>query len=150
MKTNYVIISPVRDEAEYIGKTIESVISQTIRPLEWVIVNDGSTDQTGAIIDEYSKTNPWIKAVHRTNRGFRKAGGGVIEAFYEGYAALSRKEWDYVVKLDGDLTFEKNYFERCFQKFDENRKLGISGGGIYHQIGDSLELEEQPLFHLVS
>jgi len=148
MKTNYVIISPVRDEAEYIGKTIESVISQTIRPLEWVIVNDGSTDQTGAIIDEYSKMNPWIKAVHRTNRGFRKAGGGVIEAFYEGYAALSRKEWDYVVKLDGDLTFEKNYFERCFQKFDENRKLGISGGGIYHQIGDSLELEEQPLFHV--
>jgi len=148
MKTNYVIISPVRDEAEYIGQTIESVVAQTVRPMEWVIVNDGSTDRTGAIIDEYAKANPWIKAIHRTNRGFRKAGGGVIEAFYEGYAALSRNGWDYVVKLDGDLSFERNYFERCFEKFNENSKLGIAGGGIYHQAGVHLELEEQPLYHV--
>jgi biofilm PGA synthesis N-glycosyltransferase PgaC len=127
---NYVIITPVRDEEAYIGKTLESVIRQTIRPVEWVIVNDGSVDRTGEIIDFYTNQYFWIKSIHRSNRGFRKSGGGVIEAFYDGYSGLEGNEWGFIVKLDGDLTFGPDYFEKCFSVFNRYPELGIGGGMI--------------------
>ncbi|MBN1974571.1 MAG: glycosyltransferase family 2 protein [Sedimentisphaerales bacterium] len=148
MKERYVIITPVRDEEEYIEKTIISVIKQTIIPVEWVIVNDGSTDGTGILIDKYAKEYPWIQAIHRQNRGYRKAGGGVIEAFYDGYNVLRSQDWNFIVKLDGDLFFDPNYFEHCFQQFRNNHKLGLGGGIIYNVIDSRLRLEENPLFHV--
>lgn len=72
----------------------------------------------------------WIKPVHRQNRGFRKAGGGVIEAFYDGYQALDVKHWDFIVKLDGDLGFSSDYFARCFARFKLNPQLEIGSGVI--------------------
>ena len=81
----YVIVTPVRDEQKHIATTIAAVASQTILPREWIIVNDGSTDLTGSILAEQAAQIPWIRIVHRANRGFRKSGGGVVEAFYDGY-----------------------------------------------------------------
>ncbi len=124
---NYVVISPVRDEGVYLRFTIESMLAQTIRPVEWIIVNDGSTDNTAAIIDEYASQHPWIRAVHRDNRGFRKAGGGVVEAFNDGYRALSTDNWEFIVKMDGDLTFQPDYFEKCLNNFQRDPRLGIGG-----------------------
>jgi poly-beta-1,6-N-acetyl-D-glucosamine synthase len=144
----YVIITPVRDEEKYLRQTIECVLNQTIKPLEWVIVDDGSSDRTGEIIDQYSVRFPWIRAVHRVNRGFRKSGGGVVEAFYDGYRALQSKEWEFIVKLDGDLTFSTNYFERCFAHFCGAPRLGIGGGEIYHSLDRKLKLEANPRFHV--
>jgi len=144
----YVVITPARDEALYIEKTIESVASQTIKPVEWVIVNDGSTDDTGKIIDGCSKKYPLIHTIQRENRGFRKSGGGVIEAFYDGYNSLESKDWDYIVKLDGDLSFGDDYFERCFEYFKGNSKLGITGGMVYHVINGVDKLEKNPRFHV--
>jgi glycosyltransferase involved in cell wall biosynthesis len=144
----YVIITPVRDEEKYLGQTIECVLNQTIRPLEWVIVDDGSSDRTGEIIDQYSAQFSWIRAVHRVNRGFRKSGGGVVEAFYDGYRALQSKEWEFIVKLDGDLTFSTHYFEECFAHFYGEPRLGIGGGEIYHSLDRKLKLEENPRFHV--
>ena len=86
--TRYVVITPVRDEEKYVEATVRSVTSQTILPAEWIIVNDGSSDRTGDIVDQYAVQFPWIHVIHRRNRGFRKSGGGVIDAFYDGYAAL--------------------------------------------------------------
>jgi glycosyltransferase involved in cell wall biosynthesis len=146
--THYIIITPVRNEEEYIEKTIVSVARQTIKPAEWVIVNDGSTDNTGKIIDEFSRQYPWIHTVHRENRGFRKAGGGVMEAFYDGYNSIQSREFDFIVKLDGDLSFGEDYFEKCFREFDKDSKLGIGGGMVVHEIREKLELEEAPLFHV--
>jgi len=74
--TRYVIITPVRDEEQHVEATIESVSGQTLRPAEWVIVDDGSSDRTGVIIDHYAAQFPWIRVIHRPNRGFRKPGGG--------------------------------------------------------------------------
>ena len=71
----YVIVTPVRDEERFMEQAIRSVVNQTVRPVEWVIVDDGSTDGTGSIIDRYSREYPWIHVVHRVNRGFRKSGG---------------------------------------------------------------------------
>src|SRR5690348_11875525 len=76
----YVVISPVRDEEENIAMTIQSVLRQTVRPIEWVIVDDGSTDRTRQIVDDHANREKWIRPVHRKNRGFRKSGGGVMEA----------------------------------------------------------------------
>ncbi len=73
--TKYIVITPVRDEEEHLGSTIQSMIAQTIRPIEWVIVNDGSVDGTARTIAESAARVSWIRAVHRENRGFRKSGG---------------------------------------------------------------------------
>jgi poly-beta-1,6-N-acetyl-D-glucosamine synthase len=146
--TKYVVITPVRDEEKYVDATIRSVTSQTITPAEWIIVNDGSSDRTGEIVDRCAAQFPWIHVIHRQNRGFRKSGGGVVEAFYDGYSALRRDDWDFVVKLDGDLTLAGNYFEKCFEHFEVDRELGIGGGDIYHDFGGVQKLEANPKFHV--
>src|ERR1700676_5654011 len=105
VSTKYVVISPVRDEEGYLRFTIESMLAQTVRPSEWIIVNDGSTDRTASIIDEFAARHSWIRPLHRQNRGFRKAGGGVVEAFNDGYRLLNTDDWQFAVKLDGVLTF---------------------------------------------
>jgi biofilm PGA synthesis N-glycosyltransferase PgaC len=148
MNPKYVIITPVRDEEEYIHHTVESVVAQTIQPTEWVIVDDGSTDNTGRIIDQYSRKFSWIRVLHRPNRGFRQAGGGVVAAFYDGYKSLQTKEWDFLVKLDGDLTFSSDYFEGCLERFSREPRLGIGGGEIYHRLHGKLKLEGGPRFHV--
>src|SRR4051794_17993649 len=144
----YVMITPARDEAAYIEKTILSVAAQSIRPTQWIVVDDGSRDDTGAIIDHYARSYSWLTPVHRANRGFREAGGGVMKTFYDGYAQIRSSDWDFVVKLDADLTFSPDYFERCFAEFELDPQLGIGGGGIYHLESGSLKLEENPLFHV--
>ncbi len=146
----YVIITPVRDEGAYIERTIKSVISQTIQPVDWIIVNDGSSDNTGEIINRYGQQYGWIRPMHRENRGFRNAGGGVIEAFYEGYNLLTGREWDFIVKLDGDLSFDRDYFENCLGFFLEDITLGIGGGTICSLSDGQLKIDSvgDPLFHV--
>jgi glycosyltransferase involved in cell wall biosynthesis len=144
----YVIVSPVRDEEQFIAQTLQSVIHQTIRPAEWIIVDDGSRDETGRIIDEYARHYPWIIALHRADRGKRLAGTGVMEAFYFGYEHLKCQDWDFIVKLDGDVGLEAEYFEKCFQRFSEDATLGICGGVMYCEENGHLKLDVQPMFHV--
>ena len=145
--TRYVIVTPVRDEAEFIEHTIQAVMSQTVRPIEWIIVDDGSTDGTGRILREYVAV-PWIRVVTRPNRGFRKSGGGVVEAFYDGFGVLRSDDWHFIVKLDGDLTFASEYFEKCFEYFEKQPRLGIGGGEIYHDVEGERKCEHNPRFHV--
>jgi glycosyltransferase involved in cell wall biosynthesis len=145
----YIVITPVRDEEEHLASTIESMLAQTIRPVEWVIVNDGSMDGTAKIINEYAARVPWIRAVHRENRGFRKSGGGVVEAFNDGLAVLTASNWDFIVKLDGDLAFDRDYFASCFENFQRDSRLGV-GGGVICYLGEdgSKTFEPCPAFHV--
>jgi len=131
---SYVVISPVRTEAEFIEETITSMCRQTVKPAEWIIVNDGSIDDTAAIVARYAVEYPWIKLMNRADRGARQRGKGVIEAFYAGYNFLTHHDYDYIVKLDGDLSFEPNYFEALLHQFAANPKLGITGGGVYERL----------------
>jgi glycosyltransferase involved in cell wall biosynthesis len=146
--TRYTVITPIRDEEAYLKLMVESIIRQTIRPIEFILVNDGSKDQTGKIIDEYCSEYPWIRAVHRTDRGFRKVGGGIIEAFYAGFHALAHDDWGFLSKMDGDLSFEPDYFERCFERFRRDPRLGIGGGYLYHVQDGVRKLEMNPSFHV--
>jgi glycosyltransferase involved in cell wall biosynthesis len=129
----YVVITPVRNESEYIGKTILSMIQQTIRPVEWIVVNDGSSDNTAEIVSRYSQDYPWIKLVNRTDRGTRQRGKGVVETFYTGYETLTQ-DYEVIVKLDGDLFFEPDFFQTLLNEFSVNPKLGIAGGAVYERL----------------
>src|SRR5262245_10554277 len=100
----YALITPVRDEQQFLPRTIDSVTRQTILPREWMIVDDGSKDRTGEIIAKAARQHPWIYGVRRSDRGYRKWGAGIIEAFYEGFNALTCTDWEYMCKLDGDLS----------------------------------------------
>jgi glycosyltransferase involved in cell wall biosynthesis len=144
----YAVITPVRDEEKHLGITIRSMASQSVLPTEWVIVDDGSSDRTGEISKEASQHYKWIHVIHRRDRGHRKAGSGVVEAFYAGYEALRTKRFDFLVKLDGDLSFATDYFQRCFDEFQRDPSLGIGGGVIMNLIDGSPRLEKQPAFHV--
>ena len=146
--TQYVVVTPVRDEQDYLPLCIASMVKQSMLPTEWVIVNDGSKDSTRSIIEDATRQYPWIRAVHRQDRGFRKWGGGIIEAFYAGYDALSTKNWEFMCKLDGDLSFEPGYFEGTFRRFAEMPQLGIGGGTLYHFENGKKVIESGPAFHV--
>jgi biofilm PGA synthesis N-glycosyltransferase PgaC len=147
-QAKYVVISPVRDEGHLLERLIQSMVDQTLRPGQWVIVDDGSRDATGAIIDEYAARYPWITAVHKSDRGFRSPGSGVIDAFYRGCQHLESSDWDFLVKLDGDLTLSRDYFQKCTKEFLADPKLGIGGGVVGHADGDGMRIEENPRFHV--
>jgi len=146
----YVVVSPIRNEEEYFPLTIASMGAQTTKPLTWVLVDDGSSDRTGVLIDEVASQYPWVIAVHRNDRGSRQAGSGVIEAFYDGYARVADRHWDFIVKLDGDLSFGADYFESCLQEFQGDPNLGIAGGTCCRVVDGRpvTEFEGEPTFHV--
>lgn len=146
----YIIITPVRDEIQYVEKTISSVTRQTVLPIEWIIVDDGSTDGTSGLLDKRTAQFNWIKVIHRGNRGFRAAGGGVVEAFYDGYSAIGAPNWDFIVKLDGDLSFEPEYFEKCLAYFEADPGLGVAGGTVCVFKDRKLKIDSagDPPFHV--
>ncbi len=129
------IVSPVRDEAAFLQRTIESMVSQTTRPAMWLIVDDGSSDDTATIAERAAATCSWIRLHRRRDRGHRKVGGGVIEAFYDGLAQVDLDEFEYLCKLDGDLEFGPTYFERMFEKFDADPRLGTASGKCWDKNG---------------
>jgi len=146
---HYIIITPVRDEAQHIEETVKSVTQQTILPLQWVIVDDGSTDGTGEIVEHLSKQWPWITLLHRDNRGYRDADIGAIGAFVAGCQSLHFTDWEFLVNLDADLTLQPDYFEKCFEEFDKDPALGIGGGSLYHFNGlGAMKTESSPEFHV--
>jgi poly-beta-1,6-N-acetyl-D-glucosamine synthase len=149
-RVRYVVVTPVRDEAAHVGATIRSMLAQTVRPTAWIVVDDGSTDGTGAVLDEAAAGIEWMRVVHRANRGHRANGGGVMDAFYAGYDLVADGSWDYVVKLDADLSFAADYFERCFRHFDDTPALGIGGGTICSLVDGRavVEAKGDPPFHV--
>jgi poly-beta-1,6-N-acetyl-D-glucosamine synthase len=149
-RAKYVVITPVRDEVQHMEKTIRSVTSQTVPPSRWFIVDDGSTDGTSELLDTHAAQVSWINVIHRKNRGFRAAGGGVIDAFYAGYSMLKDDRWDFIAKLDGDLSFAPDYFEQCFKIFGAETQLGIGGGTICQIENGQLRVDSvgDPPFHV--
>lgn len=145
----YYIISPVRNEAKNIINTIESVISQTIRPIKWIIVNDGSTDETEKIVNKYIDNHDWISLINLHDRGYYDLmAGGEIKAFYEGYEQIKNKDYDFLVKVDGDVSFDLTYFEQLFSKFHLDAKLGIASGSVYYKTNNGLVYEKAYKYHV--
>lgn len=122
----YVLITPARNEAAFIEMTIQSVVAQSVRPVKWVIVSDGSTDETDAIASRYSAEHDWIEVVHMPEHRDRQFAAKVT-AFNAGLDRVKDMEYDAVVALDADISFESDYFSFLMHKLAENPKLGLVG-----------------------
>jgi biofilm PGA synthesis N-glycosyltransferase PgaC len=128
---HYVLITPSRNEEKYIEKTLESMIHQTVLPLKWVIVNDGSTDATAAIVGRYQASHPWIELVTLPPRKERHFAGKVL-AFNEGLARVRDLPYDFIGNLDSDIDFGPDHFEFLLGKMIDNPRIGV-GGTAYTQ-----------------
>jgi glycosyltransferase involved in cell wall biosynthesis len=118
----------VKDEARHVELTLRSVIGQTLKPALWVIVDDGSTDGTAEIVERYTRDCSFIRLVRSARRGDRNTGSAEVQAFYRGYQLLGQTEFDFIVKLDGDLSFEADHFEKLLGRFWSDERLGIASG----------------------
>ena len=130
-KKKLLIISPCRNEAEFMHYTLDSMAAQTVKPDLWVIVDDGSTDKTPQILTDYACKHDFIKVIHLKNRGHRSVGPGVIEAFYAGYNSVDADAFDYICKLDLDLDLPHRYFEILIERIENNPRIGTCSGKPY-------------------
>jgi glycosyltransferase involved in cell wall biosynthesis len=127
----YALISPCRDEAKYLRRTLDSVARQSVPPSRWVVVDDGSTDETPEILAEYRAKLAYLTVVRREDRGARKVGPGVVEAFYAGLESIALDDFDYVCKLDVDLDLPERYFETLMVRMEHDPRLGTCSGKPY-------------------
>jgi poly-beta-1,6-N-acetyl-D-glucosamine synthase len=127
-RRRYVVVSPCRDEAKYMRRTLESIAAQSVPPTLWVIVDDGSTDDTPRILEEYAPRLPFLRVVRIPDRGRRAVGPGVVDAFYRGLEGVDLDAYDYVCKLDMDLDLPRGYFEGLMQRMEAQPRLGCTSG----------------------
>jgi len=124
----YLLISPCRDEARHLRRTLDSVAAQSVPPALWVVVDDGSTDETAAILQDYARRLDYLRVVRRTDRGHRHVGPGVIDAFYAGLETVRLEDFDYLCKLDMDLHLPVRYFELLMQRMESDPRVGTTSG----------------------
>jgi glycosyltransferase involved in cell wall biosynthesis len=122
----YALITPARNEERFIEGTIESVIRQTVLPRRWVIVSDGSTDRTDAIVSQYLDVHPWITLVRRPEHLDRHF-AAKVQCFNSGLEVLPNEGYDIIGNLDADITFDKDYFEFLLDRFAADARLGVAG-----------------------
>lgn len=141
---NYVLITPARNEETFIEQTITSVCAQTLVPLRWVIVDDGSTDRTGEISEQYAAQHHWIEVVRRP-RNLERSFAGKVHAFNAGLDRVKSLQFEVLGNLDADLTFDSNYLAFLISKFEADPKLGVAGTPFlepgYDSAKDSFEGE---------
>jgi poly-beta-1,6-N-acetyl-D-glucosamine synthase len=138
----YVLVTPARNEEAFIEKTIESVVQQTLLPLKWVIVNDGSTDATGTVVSRYAGKYDWIELVNlpvRKERNF----AAKVHAFNAGQERVQNLSYEVIGNLDSDVALDADHFEFLLSKFREDPRLGVAGTVFkeegYNSETDSLE-----------
>lgn len=138
MNGRYVLISPCRNESAYLRETLDTVIAQSAAPAKWVIVDDGSTDATPAMLAEYARRHPWIEIVTLADRGHRSVGPGVVNAFYAGYEHVDVHAFEYLCKLDLDLRLPPRYFEVLMARMAADRRIATCSGKAYIEVNGEL------------
>jgi poly-beta-1,6-N-acetyl-D-glucosamine synthase len=123
---SYALITPARNEAEYIELTLQSMISQTYLPVKWVIVSDGSTDQTDELVRKYADKYDWIELLRMPERQQRHF-AGKVHAFNAGYERIKHTNAEIVGNLDADVSFEPEHFQFLVEKMSENPRIGVAG-----------------------
>lgn len=152
-RRRYAIVSPVRNEAALIERTLESVTSQTEPPVAWIVVDDGSTDATPSLVGDYVWRYPYVRLLRLggSNAGDspdRLLWAAEAIAFNRGLAELDLDDVDFIVKLDGDLAFDEGYFSALLDEFERDVNLGMAGGYCYQVTGGRRELEWNPPTHV--
>jgi glycosyltransferase involved in cell wall biosynthesis len=124
-------------------RTLDSMVAQSEPPALWVIVDDGSTDETPAILNDYASRHSWIRIVQKPDRGHRAVGPGVIEAFYHGLDTVALADFDYLCKLDLDLDLPPRYFEILMDRMEADPRIGTCSGKPYMRVKDALVSERR-------
>lgn len=133
LNVKLIIIIPAKNEENFIGRTLESIVNQTFIPTEVWVVNDNSTDKTEFIIQGFSEKYSFIQLINSANKNNQHLPGSkIIEAFYKGFEQII-SEWDFICKLDADVVLPENYFEVLLNRMNENPKIGLAGGMVYIQ-----------------
>ncbi|MEP1356251.1 MAG: glycosyltransferase [Tateyamaria sp.] len=139
----YLVVSPCRNEAAYMRRTLDSMVGQTEQPALWVIVDDGSTDETPDILAEYAARHDWIKVVNKPDRGHRAVGPGVIEAFYAGLEGVAHHTFSYLCKLDLDLDLPPGYFATLMDRMEADPRIGTCSGKPYFKASSGRMVSEK-------
>lgn len=126
----FYIIIPAYNEAQYIEKTLQSLVYQTLLPKKVVVVNDNSTDETPKIVEKFTQKYAWITLVHTKATQQHLPGSKVIQAFNTGLATLDAT-YDFIVKADADIIFPPHYFEVVSKHFKSDKNIGMVGGKAY-------------------
>jgi len=135
---SYVLITPARNEAQFIEQTIRAVVAQTVRPLRWVIVSDGSTDGTDDIVQRYAADHPWMELVQLPERRERHF-AGKVHAFNAGHARLEGLSYEVIGNLDSDVSFDEDYFAFLLGKLAEDPQLGLVGTAFKDESGGTYD-----------
>ena len=143
----YIVVSPVKDEQKYLESTIQSVLSQTVKPAQWIIVDDGSQDGTSNCLNEYCEKYDWIKVIRLNREANRQPGSAVIGAFNKGFELIKDEDFEFIVKLDCDVRFGPDYFEKLLLEFENDTNLGIASGIYLEDCGEGFIPVEMPNYH---
>ena len=144
---SYVLVTPARNEAQFIESTIKSVVAQKVRPLKWVIVSDGSTDGTDEIVSRYAVAHEWIELLRMPERKERHFAGKVY-AFDAGKVRAGGLAYDVIASLDADITFESDYFSFLLEKLAMDPMLGVVGTPYVERSGESFDYKFTSLDHV--
>jgi biofilm PGA synthesis N-glycosyltransferase PgaC len=132
--SDYAIVTAAHNEEKFIETTIQSVISQSIRPVRWVIVNDGSTDRTSVIVASYCNQNSFMKLLN-VERNEGRHFGNKVAAFQRGLTEVGDVDFEFIANLDADISLEPDYFANILNEFNQNPQLGIAGGMVHSCFG---------------
>ena len=133
----YILITSAHNEEKLIQKTIDSVVSQTVKPCNWLIVSDGSTDKTDVIVKRAAQKYKYITFIRRDRVEIRSF-GQKVKSINCAYNKINNNSYSFIGILDADITFSKNYFENLIKEFDRDSNLGIAGGLIYEVKKDGI------------
>src|SRR4051794_33345913 len=134
----FALVTPARDEGPGILETVDSVIAQSWRPARWVIVDDGSTDDTAALVGRRIRGLDWIRLVRRDSAAEPADFRSKVHAVRAGVRALADVRYDYLGTLDADIVLEADYFRRLLQVFAQRPRLGVAGGHLIEEYGGRL------------
>ena len=140
---NVLIVTPACNEEKNLPDLIDSMLNQSFLPLEWVIVDDGSLDNTSNVIKNTSLKYPWVTYLRKEKKGIRSPGKSVMETFYFGFENKKSQNYDIIIKLDADLILPTNYLELIVFEFSKNQKLGMCGGVCVVESNGKYILEKQ-------
>jgi biofilm PGA synthesis N-glycosyltransferase PgaC len=144
----HVVIIPARNEAAHIGATLQSILEQTAVPDRIYVVDDGSSDRTGPIVEEIARVEPRIRVLRSPDRGYRHMGPGVVEAFNSAYAQCRDEDFVYLSKIDADQILPPDYFEVLLAFLDSHPDFGAAGGVPCDQLGRALRPWRIPATHV--
>lgn len=140
----FVIITPAHNEEAFIEETIHSMLRQHVRPMQWLIVNDGSTDRTRDIVAAYAAQHAFIRLIDRHRQGARHF-GNKAHAFHLGLSRCDIKDFRFIGNIDADISLKPDYFEKVLQEFERDPLLGIAGGMVQTRIGNCFISQEVAL-----